>query len=329
MRIPILHRSLISPYSEKLMVLMGYLGIPWRSVIAPKGIPRPVQQVLVGAYSRRIPIMQQGADLYCDSTLILRELARSTGQQTLCPTANASHRHSLMSHIDECALTCMVDSLSPWELVSGYFRLIPPKDAFVFLRDRSRLARRLKRVDPDHARQPRDEAAVEARNLLESLDRRLEFSPYLNDDSGTLGSSHPSSASPYEQPTELDFTAFTMLWYHQQLNGLRLADGLPRLRDWLSRMIAFGHGTYESVAPAQALTIAKQASPAAIPDTWKQSPLYGKHCCFRPQDRLGNVMDFVEGEVVGANQQRIVIRRVHPEIGETQIHFPASWANFQ
>ena len=73
----ILHHYDTSPFSEKVRVLLGVKGLSWRSVIQPVIMPKPELVPLTGGY-RRIPVMQIGADVYCDTQLILAELeARS------------------------------------------------------------------------------------------------------------------------------------------------------------------------------------------------------------------------------------------------------------
>lgn len=67
----ILHHYKISPYSEK--VRLGLKGLAWRSVEIPMIMPKPDLTALTGGY-RKTPVLQIGADVYCDSQLIMREL---------------------------------------------------------------------------------------------------------------------------------------------------------------------------------------------------------------------------------------------------------------
>src|SRR6201991_205308 len=69
----ILHHYDTSPFSEKPRVMFGVKGLAWRSVIQPVIMPKPDLIPLTGGY-RRIPVMQIGADVYCDSEVILAEL---------------------------------------------------------------------------------------------------------------------------------------------------------------------------------------------------------------------------------------------------------------
>jgi len=69
----ILHHYEISPYSEKVRLGLGLKGLAWGSVEIPVIMPKPDLTALTGGY-RKTPVLQIGADIYCDSQLIMREL---------------------------------------------------------------------------------------------------------------------------------------------------------------------------------------------------------------------------------------------------------------
>ncbi len=71
----ILHHYDGSPYSEKIRLLLGYKGLDWRSATMPPMLPKPELMTLTGGY-RRAPVLQIGADVYCDSALIAAEIER-------------------------------------------------------------------------------------------------------------------------------------------------------------------------------------------------------------------------------------------------------------
>jgi glutathione S-transferase len=68
----ILHHYEASPFSEKVRLALGLKGAAWRSVITPNMMPKPDLVPLTGGY-RRAPVMQIGADIFCDSQLMLVE----------------------------------------------------------------------------------------------------------------------------------------------------------------------------------------------------------------------------------------------------------------
>ena len=82
----ILHHYDFSNYAEKARLALGYKGLAWRGVIIPPVAPKPDLTPFTGGY-RRTPVLQIGADIFCDTRLILRELERRNPQPTLYPQA--------------------------------------------------------------------------------------------------------------------------------------------------------------------------------------------------------------------------------------------------
>ena len=72
----ILHHYAISVFSERVRLAFGLKGVTWRSVSIPPMLPKPDLLPLTAGY-RRTPVMQIGADIYCDTALITREIGRA------------------------------------------------------------------------------------------------------------------------------------------------------------------------------------------------------------------------------------------------------------
>ena len=60
----ILHHYTMSPFAEKVRLMLGYKGLAWRSVHIPSVMPKPDVVALTGGY-RKTPVLQVGADVYC------------------------------------------------------------------------------------------------------------------------------------------------------------------------------------------------------------------------------------------------------------------------
>ncbi|KAF9375783.1 hypothetical protein CPB97_011230, partial [Podila verticillata] len=71
----ILHHYQGSPYAEKIVTALRVKGLPWYSVQTSPMLPRKLLEPLTHGY-RRIPIMQIGNNVYCDTAIILDELER-------------------------------------------------------------------------------------------------------------------------------------------------------------------------------------------------------------------------------------------------------------
>jgi len=80
----ILHHFDQSPFSEKVRLVFGLKGLAWRSVLISRIMPRPDLMPMTGGY-RRTPVMQIGADIYCDTQCVLRELERRFPEPSLSP----------------------------------------------------------------------------------------------------------------------------------------------------------------------------------------------------------------------------------------------------
>jgi glutathione S-transferase len=85
----VLHHYDTSPYSEKVRLGLGLKGLAWASVEIPIIMPKPDLTALTGGY-RKTPVLQIGADIYCDSQLIMRELERRYPSPSFYPAGRGT-----------------------------------------------------------------------------------------------------------------------------------------------------------------------------------------------------------------------------------------------
>ena len=117
---PILHHYPPSPVSEKIRTAFGIKGLAWRSVEQNRLPERPELFAMTGGY-RRIPVLQIGADIYCDTQLIFREIEARAPEPTLFPPDHAGLGFGLSRWIDgelfelgvRVAFAPQVDALPP------------------------------------------------------------------------------------------------------------------------------------------------------------------------------------------------------------------------
>ena len=110
----ILHQYDISPFSEKVRIILGIKNLAWSSVIQPVIMPKPDLLPLTGGY-RKIPVMQIGADIYCDSAIIIRELERRFPEPSIYTGADRGISHAIEFWADHPLFTiemCIRDSSS-------------------------------------------------------------------------------------------------------------------------------------------------------------------------------------------------------------------------
>src|ERR1700760_1501112 len=80
----LLHHYAMSPFSEKIRLISGLKKPAWRSLAIPPVMPKPDVVALTGGY-RKTPVLQIGADIYCDTALIARVLEALQPGPTLYP----------------------------------------------------------------------------------------------------------------------------------------------------------------------------------------------------------------------------------------------------
>ena len=96
----ILHHYPQSPFAEKARLLLGFKGVSWHSVMIPPVMPKPDLTALTGGY-RRTPVLQVGADIYCDTALIARRLEQEKAAPALFPEGQEAAAASLAQFADQ------------------------------------------------------------------------------------------------------------------------------------------------------------------------------------------------------------------------------------
>lgn len=295
----VLHHYPASPYAEKVRLALGLKGLAWKSVIIPMVMPKPDLMPLTGGY-RKTPVLQIGADIYCDTALILRELERRFPEPTFYPNGSAGIA-------DAFAFWAEKFMFSP--AVGVAFALGRNSDKFDdnFKADRAKFSGR----DFDVARM---KAALP--KLLDQLRAHLApLDTMLSDGRKFLFGDKPGLG---------DLAPYHCLWFIADNAGADappLKD-LPRLRAWMDRMATIGHGKSSEIDGKAALEIARNASPATKVSADPADPEGRK-----PGDRVSVVPDDtgrdpVTGELVASSAQEIVIKRSDPQVGEVMVHFP-------
>jgi glutathione S-transferase len=288
----ILHHYDTSPFSEKPRVMFGVKGLAWRAVTQPVIMPKPELVPLTGGY-RRIPVMQIGADIYCDTQVILAEI-------------EARHPSPPVIRGGDWAVNLWADRLFFQTTVAVVFGEMGDEVPEAFKKDREALSGR-----------PFDTAAMKAvaepmkgqwRGHVGYIERGLAGGDFL-------GGSTPSLA---------DIAAYMNVWWLRRAAygaAEALLDGLPKAQAWRERIKAIGHGERSEMEGAEALEVATAATPAAPPASDPKDPsglALGAKVAVRADD-YGR--DPIEGRLVAVNSDRIVIAREN-ELGVTHTHFP-------
>src|SRR3954470_15348282 len=292
----ILHHYEISPYSEKVRLGLGLKGLAWGSVEVPVIMPKPDLTTLTGGY-RKAPVLQIGADIYCDSQLIMRELERRLPSPSFYPAGRGA--------ADALAWWAEKTTFSP--AAGILFARKPESLPKGFLEDRAKFSGR--NIDP---------AAMKAAvpNLLDQLRAHFDWlNQMLTDGRSFLQGTAASLA---------DLAAYHPVWFLQQRVGPLAAplDGFPRLLSWAERVATIGHGRRSPMTSEQALNVARTATSIATTTLDPRDPVGrkpGQTVTVTPDD---TGRDPVIGELVASEVHEIVLRRSDPAIGEVCVHFP-------
>jgi glutathione S-transferase len=293
----ILHHYDFSNYSEKARLALGYKGLDWTSVIIPPVAPKPDLTPLTGGY-RRTPVLQIGADVFCDTKMILAELERQKPQPTLYPP-QASALGEAIAYWAEHEL------FRPISLyVSGTNLDVLPENLQA---DRS-LMRGLPIPDAATVRR----AAARNAPLVRVLIARV--ADFFRDDRRWITG---------DDITVADFACYHALWFVTGRTN-RLTHELapyPQIGEWMQRMRGFSRAPVATLTAPQALDIAAAATPAAVRESrrFAEDPKLGSRVRIRADD-YGR--DPVEGELVLIDADEIALRRFDDKVGEMVVHFP-------
>lgn len=292
----ILHHYDLSPFGEKVRLAMGYKGLAWRSVEVPIWPPRPDLVPLTAGY-RRTPVLQVGADIYCDTLLILRELDRRHPEPTLYPDDQVGLGAVLSWWADTTTFvpaatltTSIIGDGVPAEFI---------QDRIAFMKHDFSKAASVRDLPLNRQR-----TAAQMTLLADML---KDGRPFL------LG----------RNLSVADLSAYHTLWFARKNGGAEAEALLPfgPLEGWMGRVAAVGHGRREAMSADEALALARAAEPAPAGGVAADDPSglgEGAWVAVKADD----ANDPVRGQLVAANPTEIVIRHEDGRIGAVHVHFP-------
>ena len=294
----ILHHYPFSSFSEKLRAALGVKGLAWRSVEIAGLPPRPLLEPLTGGY-RRAPVLQVGADIYCDTNVILPALDRLYPARSLCPAGSEGVAQGLGFGWERQIWIPTIGVL-----VHYIGEHIPPE----FIKDRKE---GYLGIDISQAAMaPQFEQHVQfVRAQIAWLKQALGRRPFVFGDA----------------PSAADLACWQTIWLLRkncppEVDALLGLDGLV---PWYDRLCAYGHGTPAVATAEDALASARVATPVAVthldPNGDPGGLKAGRPVTVTPDD---NARVPVNGTLVAASDSEIVIHRNDAQAGDLHIHFP-------
>jgi len=294
----ILHHYDLSPFCEKIRLALGLKGLDWHSVTVEAVPPRPALDALTGGY-RRLPVLQIGADIYCDTEVIFRALERLRPTPTLYPSSEGLAK----------ALSLGWDRAT-WKPAIGV--LVHHIGAHLpeeFLRDRKEnylgydiSPQAMAPMLPAHIQQMTAQI-----DWLASMLRRT--GAFLTGDA----------------PSAADLSCYHSIWLLRANCGAETIDAqlqiAPEVTDWMARIAAIGHGRSTPMTPQEALARAARETPVdpGLGDRDPSGIALGTTVSVTPDD---NARVPVTGQLVGADAQEIVLALDSAEAGRLHVHFP-------
>ena len=294
----ILHHHDPSPFAEKIRLVFGIKGLPWHSVQTAMVMPRPELMALTGGY-RKIPVLQIGAEVICDTRLIAKDLEARFPQVSIFPQGSQA--------------LCMV--IGAWSdrnffdpgagLAMGLNKSLIPKEV---IDDRKGF---FNFMDFDRLEADIPHLFTQFRVMLERVNGLLEDGrPFV------LG----------EEVSWADINAYFPVWMARTNFGesARVLDEWPALLAWEQRMSAIGQGSRTEMTAAEALRHARDSQPDITPFCVADDALslaLGEQVEVTPTD-YGCIP--VRGELLRLEVDRVVLRRTTQQTGEVAVHFPRS-----
>jgi glutathione S-transferase len=301
----ILHHYPSSPFSEKIRLVLGYKKLAWHSVTIPPIMPKPDVVALTGGY-RKTPVLQVGADIYCDTALICDVLEHLQPEPALYPPHLKGVSRVFAQWADSTLFwAAMAYNLQP-RGAAHVFAKAPPETAKAFGEDRKAMTGNMVRLRPG-------DATSAYRSYLRRIAHMAEEHDYL------FGL----------DPCVADFATYHALWY-TRVQVPPLADILnatPAVIEWMERIASIGHGVFEKFSSADAVKVANSAEPMPAGENLLLDSVFqddhgiplGTRVTITPES-FG--LEPTEGTLLAATRTHYTLQREDPRAGVVHVHFP-------
>ncbi|CAJ0816390.1 glutathione S-transferase family protein [Ralstonia flaminis] len=301
----ILHHYATSPFSEKVRLILGYKDQPWKSVTVPVVLPKPDVMPLTGGY-RRTPFLQIGADIYCDTALIAQVLESIHPVPTLYPADHAAAVFAMAQWADTTLFWAAATFVMQPAGFQSLFGSMPEAFVKAFVEDRKAM-----RAGGTGLRTPPQEATSTLHVFLAQLERQLATGEHIF----LFG----------EQPSVADFSVYHCLWFIRRATGVAgILDAHPEVVAWMHRVAALGHSQAQPMTPAEALDVARAATPHAL--TEPNAPFDDRYGLPKGTRVTVAAVDYgvdpIEGELIVSTRDTVGLLREDARVGQVVVHFP-------
>ncbi len=299
MLVPIFHHYPQSPIAEKIRMTFGIMALEWHSVQIPRIPPKPLLMPLTGGY-RRTPVLQIGADIFCDSQSIAFQLSKLKTNKVAYLSSDRALELILGSFGENILFNLTV------RIVLTTSMGIAPDD---FIQDRGSLY-----FEPGWTV---EEMQTSLPGVLLQLQSALE-----------LVNHHLASHGPYmngKNPSYADAVIQHCVWFlcGRWDGGESFIAPFKALIKHRELITQIGHGSYIECAPEEALKIAKHhisTAPKGINCAYAGKLKIGESVVIRPNGKTSD--PDVTGVLRYLDQNIIILDYEHEDVGLVSIHFP-------
>lgn len=298
----ILHHYDGSLFSEKIRAILGFKGMTWHSVKIPPIMPRPLLMPLTGGY-RRTPVMQIGADVYCDTHMITEVIDRWVPDPPLHPEGYGFAVRTLAEHADTHLFQVAVALCFQPQAVTAMMAQLSPEQAEAFSKDREQLAEGATGLE----RMPVDVAETYLHDALTRLETQLGEADWVCGPAMTLA----------------DFAVYHCLWLIDRNEVVApLLRPYRRVREWMGAIAGLGHGSVVEASAEEAFAAGRDAEPQPLEVRSSALPegiAVGDAVTVTPTDYglipVAGTLDYCTPHTCG-------VLREDPEAGRVRVHFP-------
>ena len=286
----ILHHYENSPFGQAMRLALGLKGLAWKSVEQPDICPKPDLSALTGGYER-IPVLQVGSDIYCDTAVIVDALEEIKPEPSLYPEP-----------LGFAGRMIALWSSGPWFMpaVGTALGTDPSIVSDEFWEDRA------KRFGMN-----REKFLPMVPHLVGQFNSGAELvAEALSDGRDYIGG---------EQPGHADLMLYMNIRF-VGFAGRKPSDFGSQVAAWFNRIDAIGYGDFEEWTTKQAIAHARELVPFG---DYEVETGHG----FSAGDAVSIKTESpdratVNGTLLGLNNRQITIERTDDTAGKLHVHFP-------
>ncbi|WP_299326283.1 glutathione S-transferase family protein [Parasphingopyxis sp.] len=286
----ILHHYDNSPFGQIIRLCLAHKRLAWKSVEAPVVVPKPDLSVLTGGYER-IPVLQIGADIYCDTAIITAALEDHMPEPSLYPAP-----------FGVAAKMIALWSANSWFMPAVGVALGTNPDALpdAFWEDRGRRFGMQRETFLPMVPHLQSQFRGGAQLVKDALADGRAF----------IGGDHPGHA---------DFALYVNMKF-VEFAGVQPGDFGSNVANWLDRVAALGDGNREAWSAEQAIEHAGESDPVGGWSVAEDSGFSAGQMVSVTTESPDPAAP--EGALEGLDDSRIVLSREHERTGEVHVHFP-------